>query len=735
MTYDTTATLAPTLPEPPAPVRLPDRFCEPDGFALLGTYGIAHAVTVVVDEIEKVTQNDVITLGNGRVVVKVADARIAHRSDRGGVVIVDAHLEAVRRAIDEMRTRFADLAPTRFIVSAFVPHAHELLIGVRRTRDFGAVVTVASGGIHAESLASAMRPEHASAIISVDETSRAAVAAALSVLPAVRFLTEPQRGAAPVTTLEAITTTVVAMQALAREHPELSEFEVNPFAVTARGLVALDVLGRTAAASTPVVARPTDKLVHLLRPRSIAIVGVSSTGQNVGRIILRNTLEAGFPAASITIVKPGADAIDGCRCVGSIADLGARVDLLVVAVSAAQVPQTIDQVLEHEAAESLIVIPGGLEEKVGADALVAPMRARLRASRSTEWRGPILNGGNCLGVRSRPGHVDTLFIPHEKLPVPAGPESPLAIVSQSGAFAIARLSKLAALNPRFVVTLGNQSDLTIGDYLHALADDRSVRVFAVYVEGFRDGDGARTCEAVARIRQSGRRVIIYRAGRTSAGAQASASHTASLAGDARVSQQLLTRAGATIAETIDDFDDLVALALACDGRTLGEAVAVVSNAGFECVAAGDHLGRLRLASFKRDTQERLAALFASAKLDGLVDVHNPLDLTPMASDEVFVSAVEAVATDPGVGAVIVGVVPLSAALHTLPAGDPEADLAAPQAIAQRLARLMRKVHRPIIVAIDSGPLYDPLARWLTESGMAVVRTLDRAVRALDRLRA
>ena len=559
----------------PSLVSLPDRFCEPDGFALLASFGIHCAPTLVVDDITQVVPADITSLATSRVVVKIADARVAHRSDHGGVVITDGQLEPVSRAVDDIRRRFTGVAPTQFVVSAFVPHIYELLIGLRHTADFGAVITVAAGGIHAEVWARAMRPECATAIVSVADTSAHSIAAALQALPVVRFLTESQRGAPPTIGLDAVVATVVAMQTLARARPDVTDLEVNPFAVTPGGLVALDVLGRTRPGGTPAAEaeRPVDKLVHLLRPRTMGIVGVSS-GMNVGRIILRNTLAAGFAADGITVVKPGTDTIDGCRCVASLAELGAPVDLLVVAVAAAQVPSTIDQVIAHRAAEAVIVIPGGLEEKAGGDLLVAGMHAHLRASRATTWRGPLINGGNCLGVRSRPGRVDTLFIPHEKLPVPAGPESPLAIVSQSGAFAIARLSKLASLNPRYVVTLGNQTDLTIGDYLHGLADDRSVRVFAVYVEGFRPGDGARTCEAIARIRQSGRRVIVYRAGRTAAGAQASASHTASLAGDALVSQHLLARAGATMADTIDDFDDLIALALACDGRTLGRGIAV-----------------------------------------------------------------------------------------------------------------------------------------------------------------
>ena len=105
----------------------------------------------------------------------------------------------------------------------------------------------------------------------------------------------------------------------------------------------------------------------------------------------------------------------------------------------------------------------------------------------------------------------------------------------------------------------------------------------------------------------------------------------------------------------------------------------------------------------------------------------------MAGDEAFVAAVEAVADDPAVGAVVVGLVPLTAALCTLPSTDPATDLGASHGIAPRLARLVRRMPLPLVVAIDSGALYDPLAKLLTESGVPVVRTLDRAVRGLGRL--
>ena len=164
-------------------------------------------------------------------------------------------------------------------------------------------------------------------------------------------------------------------------------------------------------------------------------------------------------------------------------------DLFILAISAAQTPQAITDIVEGRKAESIIVIPGGLEEKSGTEAIVGRMREALASARASAWQGPLINGGNCLGIRSLPGRYDTMFIPEYKLPVPSGQVSPVAFVSQSGAFAVSRMSKLGRLNPKYAITLGNQMDLTIGDYLAYLKDDPAIEVFAVYVEGFTHLDG------------------------------------------------------------------------------------------------------------------------------------------------------------------------------------------------------------------------------------------------------
>jgi acyl-CoA synthetase (NDP forming) len=170
------------------------------------------------------------------------------------------------------------------------------------------------------------------------------------------------------------------------------------------------------------------------------------------------------------------------------------------------------------------------------------------------------------------------------------------------------------------------------------------------------------------------------------------------------------------------------LAVALDGRRVdGLSLGVVSNAGFECVAVADSLRPLRLAPLEADTRRRLDAIFDRARIAGFVDVHHPLDLTPIAGDEAFAAAVEAVLDDPGVDVALVGCVPLTAALATLPD-----EVEREGGVTARLAALWRDSDKAWVAVVDSGALYDPFASALAAAGVPVFRSADRAARLLAR---
>ena len=201
-----------------------------------------------------------------------------------------------------------------------------------------------------------------------------------------------------------------------RGEKAISEFEINPFALTGGEMTPLDGFLRMGTVSAPAYPRPVAKVGKLLHPESVAVIGASAKGMNPGRVILRNVVEAGFPVENVFAIKEGLTELDGVRCVDAIADLPRPMDLIVLAVAANQVPDLAAEIIDRKAAQAVILIPGGLGETEGGKEAEKKLREGITEAHKSEDGGPVFLGGNCLGIFSRPGHYDTLFIPKTKLP-------------------------------------------------------------------------------------------------------------------------------------------------------------------------------------------------------------------------------------------------------------------------------------------------------------------------------
>ena len=367
------------------------RLLEPEGLDLLRALGIGTPAAVYLPASHEVAASDLDRLATDRVVVKVVAETVVHKTEVGGVDIVPRRAAAVATAIDEMRSRLADEPIEGFLVSELVEHdpglGGELLVSVRWNEAFGPVVTVGAGGVHAELLAADLRPGRELAVVAPEPAPRQSLAAILSAVTAVRLATEPQRGRPAPGSIEGLEDVVRTLSAFAETcvPAEVTEVEINPFAVTRGGLVALDVLVTLGDERSPAPRPkpPASKLRALLEPATIAIAGVSS-GDNPGRTILRNVLRDGFEPDRIVVVKPGADVIDGCRCVPNVAGLPFRPDLFVVALNAARAVDLVEEVVRRDAAESVILIPGGLEETASGRGL----GSRRKSGRSHSSRVP-----------------------------------------------------------------------------------------------------------------------------------------------------------------------------------------------------------------------------------------------------------------------------------------------------------------------------------------------------------
>jgi acyl-CoA synthetase (NDP forming) len=731
---------------------------EPEVYAVLKEAGIPAPRHFVVPMGKTVTRKDVRTLGAEELVVKIVSPLIMHKSDVGGVAFVKAEAAAVNRACRSMlrtvvsRARGPEKKKIRESVRGFlvservrfddVGFGSEILLGLRNSREFGPVLTMGSGGLDVEYMNERLKEGRGLAIGSVHLLEDAKAPGLLEPLAFYGKLAAEFRGRKPLVASGVLVETFLRFRDLAAAFSPfaadmpfvLEEAEVNPFVVRRGRLVPLDGVCRFSRDKVAVSPRPTEAIGHLLKPASIGIIGVSEK-MNIGHIILNNMIGRGFPRENLIVVKPGLDALEGCLCVPTVAAMPGPVDLFVLTLAADQCYDVMKELVEHGKARSVILIAGGMGEKEGGESIEDRIRELLREGRRTGRVTPVVNGGNCLGVTSKPGRYDTTFIPEYKLPRPKSPRSDMAVISQSGAFMICRTSKLPAIEPLYAVSMGNQLDLTASDYLGYLKDDPAVRLFSVYMEGFKPGDGLAFARSVREITASGRTVLVYKAGRSPEGRSATSSHTASVAGDYGVFRAVCEQAGAIVAGDLFEFESFMkGLAFLGDRKVGGRRVGLISNAGFECVMLADNLKNgigLDLAAFSAGTQARIAGILRPLGIDKLQDVHNPLDVTPVADDAVFVECARAILEDPGVDCAVISNVPLTPAQQTLPAGPGHReDLARPGSFASRTIDLFRTTAKPVVVNIDAGELYTPLADHLEQAGMPVFRRADEAVRFL-----
>ncbi len=712
---------------------------------LVGAISPPHHVFMLAEDL--ISEEELARFPGDRVVLKIVSPDIVHKTEAAGIAFVRKDIETVRAEIDRLIVRHRRAADVRGVL--VVEHVervqpglgNELFVGIRATREFGPVIAAGLGGVDTEYLADKMLPGLAVAKAQAMTTSAEQFLELFKRTVAYEILSGHARGRRRIVSDGELLRCFRVFLLLAQrfcidrgeQGPDVAELEVNPFAFRQQRLVPLDGRGLLGTVARALPPRPIEKIDRLLEPRSIAILGVSSETVNFGRIILRNLIACGFPRHRTFVIKAGERAVDDVACVASVAALPEEVDLLVIAASARQLPAIIKETIAGARVQAVIMIPGGVGETEGSGSIASEVRAEIARGRRLPGGGPVFLGPNSLGALSRPGSYDTLFIPPSRLDKCwSEPARRVALISQSGAFIVSRMSNLETLNPAFALSLGNQIDVTVADMVAAVGKRDDVDVIGVYAEGFNDLDGQDLLRHIADLRAANKHVVFYKAGRTAPGRSAAAGHTAAVAGDYDVCQAAAAQAGAMVADTFKEFEQLLELATALHPKAVGGVrIGALSNAGFETVGMADAIRgqhyEIEIAELSPESTARLAAVLAGHGLDRLVNARNPLDVTPMASEEVYEGAVRVLLDSDEVDAVVVGIVPLTAALGTIP-GELEAD----GSLARRLPRVFAEADKPIVAVVDSGARYDPLVAALRRGGLPVFPSADQAVRSLGR---
>ncbi|WP_447922030.1 acetate--CoA ligase family protein [Achromobacter aegrifaciens] len=292
---------------------------------------------------------------------------------------------------------------------------------------------------------------------------------------------------------------------------------------------------------------PDTSLSRLFDPQGIAIVGASATPGKIGAMPVTLLRQHGYEGRIIP-VNPRADHIAGLPAIPALDALDEDVDLAILAVPAAHAAQALERARPGQVGAAVVFTSGYSE--TGAEG--AAQQERLCAI--ARERGIRLLGPNCLGFMNVRRNVYATFspAPANGVVAPGG----IGMVSQSGAFGAYAYSmaRERGLGLSHWISTGNEADIDVADCIEWLARDADTRVIMAYMEGCRDG--AKLRRALAAARAADKPVVVTKIGRTQAGAQAAASHTAALAGDDAVYDALFRQYGALRARTIEEFFNL-----------------------------------------------------------------------------------------------------------------------------------------------------------------------------------
>lgn len=348
----------------------------------------------------------------------------------------------------------------------------------------------------------------------------------------------------------------------------------------------------------------------LFEPKTVAVVGASAKGAAFPNVFIRRIREFGFKG-TIYPIHPSAAEIDGLTAYRGLGETPEPVDYAFIAIPAAQVPPLLAGARGR--VRYAQVISSGFGEVDEGKALQDELASAARAG------GMRLIGPNCLGIYTPRGRVTFTEIG----PVDVGA---VGIVSQSGGLGtdIIRRGLSRGLKFSGLVTVGNCADIGPNDLIEFYLADPQTKVIGTYIESAKDG---RRLFEILRDARAAKPVVVLKGGRTAQGRAAAASHTGSLAGDDRAWVALSRQTGCVLAETLDEFIDILLIfqALTPASHPM-KRIVLFGNGGGASVLATDYFARLGLhvEPFGKEAVDALAAL----KLPPGTSITNPVD-TPV----------------------------------------------------------------------------------------------------------
>ncbi len=624
-------------------------------------------------------------------VMKIVSPQILHKTDVGGVKVGIDNDKDVKKTFNDMYKRLSKKKGVEVkgvLLEKMVPKGVELIVGLQVDPQFGPVIMVGLGGVMTEvfkDVAFRMLP-----ITTADAKSM------LEELKGSKIL-KGFRGSKPID-MDMLAKALVQIGKLGVDNADyVNSIDFNPVVVYPKSYYVVDakiILGEQISKNAITKEQPDDSFMEkFFTPQSVALIGASATPGKIGNSVLDSLAKHDYKG-QVYPINPKADEILGLKCYPSLEAISGPVDLVVVCVDLSVTPPILESCAK-KGIHNVVIVSGGGKELGGERADYESQIKELALKHKIRIIGP-----NCIGMFNAANRLDCAFQGQARM-VRARLGN-VALLSQSGTMGISFLETADSFGLSKMVSYGNRSDVDEADMIWYLASDPQTKVIALYVEGF--GDGRKFVETAKRVMKEKKKpVVIWKSGRTEAGAKQAASHTGSLGGSNAIIMGAFKQAGII---SVDSYQELAAVvkALAWQPAAKGNRAALCSNGAGPMIGGIDHFERLglELAQVIPQTLKELKEHFPPTYVIGK---GNPVDVTGGANADDYRYTIQKFYDDANVDIVMPWFVFQDDPLE--------------ETIIQYLSEFSKQQKKPLLVGGNGGPYTQKVSALIEKEGVPV----------------
>lgn len=499
------------------------------------------------------------------VVLKGLGSKLTHKTEKGLVKLNIKNMEDLQTAATYIKDAAGEDLEG-FLLQPMLEGKREFVAGLFFDPQFGPVIMFGLGGIFTEAVGDV--------VFRIAPLDAREAESMISELHARKLLGNFRGEKAP--DIEALAKVLVGLSEIAMTIPEIKEIDINPLLVSPSGKItavdALIILGERKQQKIKHIPVDPRDLGNLFYPRSIAFVGASAEISKWGQLMFTNVVAGNFQG-NVYLVNPKGGEIAGRKVFKSVTEIPDPVDLAVITIPAGRVMPVIDE-LKQKGIKNVLLISSGFAE-TGSEGKILEEDLMKKAREA----GILILGPNTMGICNP--HI-SLYCTGTHVRPKAGDT---ILVSQSGNMGTQLLAfaEEEAIGIRAFSGSGNESMITIEDYMEAFEVDDMTKTVVMYIESIKNG--RRFFESAMRVGRK-KPIIALKGGRTQAGASAAASHTGAMASDVKVYEAACKQAGVVQAQQPMDLLDLSA-AFSSLPLPKGNRVAIVTLGGGWGVVASD----------------------------------------------------------------------------------------------------------------------------------------------------